>query len=80
LTVKKGDAKMDLMNQYVKDISKTPTYIYKVDFEKPIGIVMPIIVELTYADDSKERKNFPTQICMKDDTSLKKSIYFQKRD
>ena len=71
-TDKKVDAKMDVMNQYVKDASKTPTYIYEVEFEKPGGLVMPIIVELTYADDSKERQTFPAQIWMKDDTTVKR--------
>ena len=33
---------------------------------------MPIIVELTYADDSKERQTFPAQIWMKDDTTVKR--------
>jgi hypothetical protein len=71
-TDKKSDAKMDVMDQYIKDASKTPTYIYEVEFEKPGGLAMPIIVELTYADDSKERQTFPAQIWMKDDTSVKR--------
>ena len=41
--------------------------MYQVEFEKPGGLVMPIIVELTYADGTKERKTFPAQIWMKDD-------------
>ena len=33
---------------------------------------MPIIVELTYADDSKERITYPAQIWMKDDNTVKR--------
>ena len=44
--------------------------MYQVEFEKPGGLVMPIIVELTYADGSKERKTFPAQIWMKNDNKV----------
>jgi len=33
---------------------------------------MPIIVELTYADGTKERQTFPAQIWMKDDNTVKR--------
>jgi hypothetical protein len=49
-----------------------PSYIYEVEFEKPGGLVMPIILELTYADGSKEKQTFPAQIWMKNDTIVKK--------
>ncbi len=32
-----------------------PKYFYEIEFEKPGGIVMPIIVEYSYADGSTER-------------------------
>ena len=33
---------------------------------------MPIIVEFTYKDGTKERQTFPEQIWMKDDNSVKR--------
>ena len=51
---------------------EVPSFIYSVEFEKPGGLVMPIIVELTYEDGSTERQTFPAQIWMKDDTTVKR--------
>ena len=36
---------------------KAPSFFYEIVFEKPGGLVMPIIVEYTYADGSKKREN-----------------------
>ena len=67
ITDKKEDANADALKKHVKDGKEIPGYMYQVEFEKPGGLVMPIIVELTYADGTKERKTFPAQIWMKDD-------------
>jgi hypothetical protein len=67
MTRKKEDAKPEVMNSYLDDTSNVPSYIYQVEFKKPGGLVMPIIVELTYADGSKERQQFPAQIWQKNE-------------
>jgi hypothetical protein len=67
ITDKKEDANTDALKKHVKDGKDIPAYMYQVEFEKPGGLVMPIIVELTYADGTKERKTFPAQIWMRDD-------------
>jgi hypothetical protein len=72
ITDKKEDANSNVMNKHVKNIKDIPTFIYEVEFEKPGGLVMPIIVELTYADGTKEKKTFPAQIWMNNDNSVKK--------
>lgn len=41
---------------------KTPKYFYEVTFEKPGGLVMPLIVALTYDDGTSETLRFPAQI------------------
>jgi hypothetical protein len=51
---------------------EAPNFFYQVTFEKPGGLVMPIIVELEYVDGSKERHTFPAQIWMKDDKEVTK--------
>jgi hypothetical protein len=71
ITDKKEDANPNAMDKYV-DGKEVPSYIYSVEFEKPGGLVMPIIVELTYADGTKERQTFPAQIWMKDDNTVKR--------
>jgi len=72
ITDKKEDANGSAMNSHVKNASDVPAFIYQVEFEKPGGLVMPIIVELTYADGTKEKKTFPAQIWMKDDNTVKR--------
>jgi hypothetical protein len=72
ITDKKEDANPGVMNKHVKDAKEIPAFIYSVEFDKPGGLVMPIIVELTYADGTKERKTFPAEIWNKDDNSVKR--------
>lgn len=43
-------------------LKEAPNFFYEVTFEKPGGLVMPIIVELEYSDGTKERQTFPAQI------------------
>ena len=54
------------------NLKKAPNYFYQVTFEKPGGLVMPIIVELEYADGTKERKTFPAQIWRYNDNQTTK--------
>ena len=68
----KEDANSSILDKYLKNTSNVPNYIYSVEFEKPGGLVMPIIVELTYADGSKEKITYPAQIWMKNDDTVKK--------
>ncbi|MBL4605815.1 MAG: M1 family metallopeptidase [Flavobacteriaceae bacterium] len=68
--IKKHIAKMtDDQKAQLKD---APNYFYEVTFEKPGGLVMPIIVELEYADGTKEKITFPAQIWMRNDKEVKK--------
>ncbi len=71
ITDKKEDANAKAMDKFA-DGKEVPAFIYSVEFEKPGGLVMPIIVELTYADGSTERQTFPAQIWMQNDTSVKR--------
>ncbi|MBT6882229.1 MAG: M1 family metallopeptidase [Flavobacterium sp.] len=53
-------------------LKEAPNFFYQVTFEKPGGLVMPIIVELEYVDGSKERHTYPAQIWMKNDEEVSK--------
>tara|TARA_S200000501_G_scaffold77191_1_gene69008 strand:+ start:3410 stop:5677 length:2268 start_codon:yes stop_codon:yes gene_type:complete len=55
-----------------------PKYIYEIEFEKPGGLVMPIIVEYSYADGSVERVTYPPQVWRKNDVSLRKVVATDK--
>ena len=66
-----------LMDNFTTEERKnieTPNYFYKVTFEKPGGLVMPIIVEYTYADGTSERVTYPAQIWRYNDKEVSKAI------
>jgi hypothetical protein len=71
ITDKKEDANSNAMDAYA-DGKEIPSFIYSVEFEKPGGLIMPLIVELTYADGTKEKQTFPAQIWMKNDATVKR--------
>ncbi|HET8809169.1 MAG TPA: M1 family metallopeptidase [Flavobacteriaceae bacterium] len=56
-----------------------PNYFYEVVFEKPGGLVMPLIVEYTYEDGSTEKIKYPAQIWRKNDDQVSKSIASDKK-
>ncbi|WP_117880277.1 M1 family metallopeptidase [Aureibaculum luteum] len=53
-------------------------FFYEITFDKPGGLVMPIIVEYTYADGSKDRKTYPAQIWRYNDKEVTKAVYSNK--
>ena len=57
---------------------KSPKYFYKVTFEKPGGIPMPIIAQYTYSDGTSERVTYPAEIWRKNDESVGKVIAAEK--
>ena len=75
-----------LLNNYLKEnysdeeIAKLdiPKYFYQVVFDKPGGLVMPIIAEYEYEDGSKERIKYPAQVWRKNDSSVKKVVASDK--
>ncbi|WP_179351563.1 M1 family metallopeptidase [Winogradskyella vidalii] len=61
-----------------KQMKKAPKYFYQVTFDKPGGLVMPIIVEYTYADGTKARETYPAQIWRLNDKEVSKAIASDK--
>ena len=57
---------------------KIPKNFYEITFEKPGGLVMPLIVDYTYADGSKERVEYPVQVWRKNDNEMKKVVATDK--
>ncbi|MFM9988316.1 M1 family metallopeptidase [Flavobacterium sp.] len=56
----------------------SPKYFYEVTFNKPGGLVMPIIVELTFEDGTTENQTFPAQIWRMNDVEIVRTFATQK--
>ena len=54
-------------------------YHYEITYEKPGGLVMPIIVEFNYKDGSKEKKTYPAQIWRYNDKEVTKVFTSSKQ-
>lgn len=63
---------MDNMTAEERANVKQPKYFYEIEFEKPGGIPMPLIVEYSYADGTKEEVRYPVEIWRKNDASVKR--------
>ena len=57
---------------------KTPKYFYQITFDKPGGLVMPIIVEMTFEDGTTETQTFPAQIWRLNDKEVSRTIATEK--
>ncbi|GAB2767955.1 M1 family metallopeptidase [Salinimicrobium soli] len=57
---------------------KAPKYFYEVIFNKPGGLVMPLIVEYTYADGTTEKVTYPAQIWRKNDDQVRRAVASDK--
>ena len=57
---------------------KEPKYFYQVTFDKPGGLVMPIIAELTFTDGTTEEHRFPAQIWRLNDQQVTRVFATQK--
>ena len=76
-----------LLNNYLnenyskEEISKLniPNYYYEVIFDKPGGLVMPIIIDIEYDDGTIERKKYPAQVWRKNDLEVRKVLTSNKK-
>ena len=57
---------------------KSPNYFYNITFEKPGGLVMPIIVEYTYTDGTSKKETYPAEIWRLNDKEVIKAIASEK--
>jgi hypothetical protein len=78
-------AEVKLLSDYVKTLStvekgnlKSPKFFYEVEFNKPGGMMMPILVEITYEDGSIENFKYPAQIWRKNNDTAKKVYATEK--
>jgi hypothetical protein len=69
---------MDNFSEAERKNIKQPKYFYNVTFEKPGGLVMPIIVEYTYADGTSKIEKYPAQIWRLNDKEVSKAVASDK--
>jgi hypothetical protein len=80
-------SKVQALNDYLnknysaEEISalKSPKFFYEVEFDKPGGLTMPIIVELQFEDGTSETKVFPAQIWRKNNVIAKRVFATEKK-
>ena len=56
-----------------------PKYFYEVIFDKPGGLVMPIIIDIKYEDGEIVRKKYPAQVWRKNDNEVRKILTSNKK-
>ncbi|MBO6878994.1 M1 family metallopeptidase [Winogradskyella sp.] len=61
-----------------KNLKKSPKYFYQITFDKPGGLVMPLIVEYEYADGYKEKVTYPAQIWRLNDKEVSRAVATDK--
>ncbi|KGL64026.1 M1 family metallopeptidase [Polaribacter sp. Hel1_85] len=72
---KESDDEVEFIEDTSKGLGfskKHNKYLYEITYNKPGGLVMPIIVEFTYKDGTKERKTYPAQIWRYNDNEISK--------
>ena len=74
-----------LLSDYVSTLTaeekgtlKSPKYFYEVEFNKPGGLIMPILVEITYEDGTVDNYKYPAQIWRKNNDTVKKVYATEK--
>jgi hypothetical protein len=74
-----------LLSEYMKTLTveekgsfKSPKYFYEVEFNKPGGMLMPILVEITYEDGTVDNFKYPAQIWRKNNDTAKKVYATEK--
>ncbi len=69
---------MDNFSPEERKSIKEPKYFYNVTFEKPGGLVMPIIVKYNYTDGTSKEVTYPAQIWRLNDNEVSKAIASDK--
>ncbi len=69
---------MDNFTEAERKNIKSPKYFYSITFDKPGGLVMPIIAEYTYADGTTKRETYPAQIWRLNDNEVSRTIASEK--
>ena len=66
------------LEQWQKDLLLNQSNFYLIDFENKGGLVMPVILDITYADDSTEHMKIPAEIWRKNSKKTSKLLIRDK--
>ncbi len=69
---------MDNFTETERANIKTPKYFYSITFNKPGGLVMPILVKYTYADGTSKMETYPAEVWRLNDKEVSKTITSDK--
>jgi aminopeptidase N len=69
---------MDNFSEQERRSMEVPKYFYEVTFNKPGGLVMPLIVKYEYKDGTSERITYPAQIWRKNDKEVSQVLATNK--
>lgn len=69
---------MDNFTEQERQNMNVPKHFYQIKFNKPGGLVMPLIVEYKYKDGTSERINYPAQIWRKNDKEVTRVLATNK--
>ena len=73
-----SDYMMDNFTASERANMKSPKYFYEIVYNKPGGLVMPLIVQYEYSDGTKEKITYPAQVWRKNDKEAKKVVASEK--
>lgn len=84
--IKEPTKELKLLDDYLtqnytaeeRAVLKNSKYFYKVTFDKPGGLVMPIVIHITYEDGSVDDKYYPALIWRFNDNEVSKLITSDK--
>lgn len=69
---------MDNFTEQERKKMKVPKHFYQVTFEKPGGLVMPLIVAYNYKDGTSEKVTYPAQIWRRNDKEVSRVLATDK--
>lgn len=69
---------LDNLDQEEKAMLAMKEHIYEIQFSSPGGLVMPIIVEFTFTDGSKQKEYIPAEIWRFNQSEVKKVFFLPK--
>ena len=73
-SVKLTEYLLDNFSEEERAELKDPNFFYQITFNKPGGLVMPLIVKYTYDDDTSETIKYPARVWRMNDNEINKVI------
>jgi hypothetical protein len=71
--------KQEALTPKQKEILNSGSFAYEAEFENIGGLVMPLILEVTFEDGSTEVLRIPAEIWIKNETKFSKVMVFEKK-